>query len=81
MTIKQARQLKNNQYVIRHNKLYVLHIYNNKPNDLWFWRCNKKTREILQRRREGFIKRVCFGSKNLDPRNLTFLEDLQVVED
>ncbi len=76
MTIKEAKKLKDHDYVTDGIRFYLLRIFHSNQNDYWFWQCRKNSKELI-RRGGGIITRVYLGSKNLKPNNLEFLSKLQ----
>ncbi len=77
MTIKEAKKLKDHDYVSNDTRQFHLRIHHNNPHDLWFWHCRKNSKELMQRPHGGgYCTRVIFYSKNVLTTNLKFLKTL-----
>ena len=74
MTIKEAKKLKDHDYVTDNNRLYHVRIHHWNKHDLWFYHCRKGSKVLLY---SGKVTRVYLGSRNLSSDNLVFLDDLQ----
>ena len=53
---------------------------NGNPHDLWFWRVNKKTHDIITAN-GGIVRRIYLGSKNLEPSGLDWLGSISRIDD
>jgi hypothetical protein len=76
MTVEQARQLKDHNYVYDSSRHYHLRIHHANKHDLWFWHCKKRSKDLIVRA-GGIVTRVYLGSRNIKPSNTEFLAQLQ----
>lgn len=76
MTPKEAKKLKDHDYITDGTRYYHVRIHHWNKHDLWFWHCKKHTKQLLQRA-GGAVTCVCLGSRNLKANNLDFLTKLQ----
>ena len=78
MDIKEARKLKDHDYVKDGDRYYHVRIHHNDKNDLWLWSCRRGSKELIVRN-GGEVARIYLGSPKNPPDNIAFLWTLSAA--